>query len=123
MAPHRFSILKKRNAIRRNGSEVLLSPRQFSILERIARSKFGISPQRIFHPEYSADPNGGPLTGRHSVVVQRTIINRKISTLGLKIVASKKGAGCVYSLEIMPSKRALPNYQSSTKEIGECQRQ
>ena len=97
--PHRFTMLKRRNAIRRNGAEVLLGPRQFSILERIARSKLGISPERIFDAEYSADPNGGPLTGRHSVVVQRTIINRKLSQIGLKIVASKNGGGAVYTLE------------------------
>jgi hypothetical protein len=107
MAPHRFTMLKRRNAIRRNGSEVLLGPRQFSILQRIAHSKLGISPEQIFDAEYAADPNGGPLTGRHSVVVQRTVINRKISTLGLKIVASKNGGGAVYTLEIArdPSKK------------------
>lgn len=95
----RIRLLPERYAIRHHGKEVLLPPRAFSILAHVAAAKsMGISPHRIFDLEYQLDPSGGPLSGRHQIVVYRCLINRRIATLGLAIVSSKRGAGCVYEL-------------------------
>ena len=40
---------------------------------------------------WADDPNGGPLTGRKAVCVQRVNLNRKLAPLGLRIKSAGSG--------------------------------
>jgi hypothetical protein len=80
-----------RRSITRNGVEVFLSPQLFEIFLIISRARYGVTPTRLFDAIYAGNPNGGPLTGRRTIHVQRRNLNRKIAPLGLHIKSAGSG--------------------------------
>ena len=78
-------------SVTRDGVEVFLSPQLFKIFLRIGLSKCGATPAQLFQSIYADDPNGGPLTGRKAMCVQRANLNKKLVPLGLRITSA--GAG------------------------------
>ena len=82
---------KTRRSVVRDGVEVFLSPQLFKIFLRIGMSKHGATPTQLFEAIYAGDPNGGPLTGRKAVQIQRVNLNRKLAPLGLRIKSAGSG--------------------------------
>jgi hypothetical protein len=80
-----------RHSVARDGVEVFLSPQLFEIFLRIGLSKFGATPAQLFQSIYADDPNGGPLTGRKAMCVQRTNLNKKLALLGLRVTSAGSG--------------------------------
>ena len=80
-----------RHSVTRNGVEVFLSPQLFEIFSIISRAKFGVTPAHLFNLVYADDPNGGPLSGRKAVQVQRVNLNKKLAPLGLHIASAGSG--------------------------------
>jgi hypothetical protein len=90
-----------RHSVARDGVEVFLSPQLFEILLLIGQARFGMPPRRLFDALYTDAINGGPLTGRKAVQVQRINLNRKIAPLGLHIESAGSGfRDGVYELSI-----------------------
>ncbi len=90
-----------RRSVTRDGVEIFLSPQLFAIFTLISRAKFGVTPERLFNSIYADSIDGGPLTGRKAVQVQRCNLNRKLSPLGLHIRSAGSGhRDAVYEFEI-----------------------
>jgi hypothetical protein len=90
-----------RHSVTRNGCEIFLSPQQFGIFLLVSTAKFGMTPAHLFNVIYADSIDGGPLTGRKAVQVQRVNLNRKIAPLGLRIESAGSGfREGVYELEI-----------------------
>ena len=90
-----------RRSVTRDGVEVLLSPQLFTIFMLISRAKFGVTPAELFEALYSNSIDGGPLTGRKAVQVQRVNLNRQLAPLGLHIRSAGSGhRDAVYEFEI-----------------------
>jgi hypothetical protein len=99
-----------RHSVTRDGAEVFLSPQLFGILLLIGKAKFGVTPAQLFQSIYADDPNGGPLTGRKAVQVQRVNLNRKLAPIGLRIKSAGSGfRDRTYELTIWlwPSRRGV----------------
>ena len=80
-----------RHSVMRDGVEVFLSPQLFRIFLLISRARFGVTPARLFNVIYADLIDGGPLTGRKAVQVQRINLNRKLAPLGLHIESAGSG--------------------------------
>ena len=80
-----------RHSVTRDGVEVFLSPQLFEIFLRIGLSKCGATPAQLFQSIYADDPNGGPLTGRKAMCVQRVNLNKKLAPTGLRIISAGSG--------------------------------
>ena len=80
-----------RHSVTRGGVEIFLSPQLFTIFLHISTAKHGATPAQLFNAIYADDPNGGPLTGRKAVQVQRINLNRKLSPLDLYIKSAGPG--------------------------------
>ena len=90
-----------RRSVTRDGVEVSLPPQLFAIFMLISRAKFGVTPERLFNSIYADSIDGGPLTGRRSVQVQRVNLNRRIAPLGLRIHSAGSGyRDTAYTFEI-----------------------
>ena len=60
-----------RHLVARDGVEVFLSPQLFKIFLLVSRARFGATPTQLFNLLYADSIDGGPLTGRKAVQVQR----------------------------------------------------
>jgi hypothetical protein len=97
-----------RHSVTRNGVEVFLSPQQFKIFLLISKARFGITPAQLFNLIYADSIDGGPLTGRKAVQVQRCNLNQKILPLGLRIQSAGSGyRDGVYELRESTPKQML----------------
>ena len=86
--------------VSRNGNEARLTLQLLSLLLLIASAKCGTTPTRLFDAIYADDSDGGPLTGRKAMQVQRVNLNRRLAPLGLRITSGGAGrAGGLYTLE------------------------
>ena len=83
-------------AVTRHGAEVILSPMQFRMLEMIAGSEIGMTPEALFDRLYAGMDT--PLHGRRSIHIQRVNANHKLEPLGVKITSNRRygGPGSVY---------------------------
>lgn len=102
---------KAHRSVTRDGVEVFLSPQLFKIFLRIGMSKCGATPAQIFDALYANSIDGGPVTGRKAVQVQRCNLNRKLAPLGLRIKSAGSGyRDRAYELTIWlrPTDRAAP---------------
>jgi hypothetical protein len=98
-----------RHSVTRDGVEVFLSPQLFEIFLRIGTARYGATPAQLFDAIYNDSPDGGPLTGRKAVQVQRVNLNRKIAPLGLRIKSAGSGfRDCTYELGISDSDSPPP---------------
>ena len=89
-----------RQSVSRNGTEVLLPRQLFLMLLLIANARYGTTPARLFDAIYADSIDGGPLTGRKAVQVQRVNLNRSLAPLALRVTSGGAGrAGGVYTLE------------------------
>jgi hypothetical protein len=96
-----------RHSVTRAGVEIFLPPQLFGILLLIGKAKFGVTPARLFEALYSDSIDGGPLTGRKAVQVQRVNLNRRIAPLGLRIRSAGSGyRDAVYEIEIVAGRPA-----------------
>jgi hypothetical protein len=86
------TVNRTRQSVSRNGTEVLLSPQLFSILLLIANARDGTTPARLFDAIYADSRNGGPLTGRKAMQVQRVNLNRRLAPLALRVTSGGAGA-------------------------------
>jgi hypothetical protein len=83
----------------RAGLEVQLSPMQFRMLEMIAGSEIGMTPEALFDRLYVGART--PLTGRRSVHIQRVHANHKLAAIKMQITSSRGrhgGPGSFYRL-------------------------
>jgi len=94
-----------RHSVSREGGEVFLPRQLFEIFLQVAAAKFGTTPERLFNLIYADDVNGGPITGRKAMCVQRVNLNRKLAPLHLKITSGGAGRrGGLYELLVLPWK-------------------
>jgi hypothetical protein len=92
-----------RQSVTRAGIEVPLSRQLFRMFMLIGTAKHGTTPERLFNFIYANSIDGGPLTGRKSMAVQRVNLNRKLAPLHLKVSSGGSGrAGGVYELSVLP---------------------
>src|SRR5262245_52905055 len=92
-----------RLSVSRGGYEVFLSRQLFEMLLLIGTAEFGTTPERLFNAIYADAINGGPLTGRKAICVQRVNLNRKLAPLYLRISTGGSGrAGGIYELIALP---------------------
>jgi hypothetical protein len=80
----------------RDGAEVVLSPMQFRMLEMIATSEIGMTPEALFDRLYAGMDT--PLHGRRSIHIQRVNANHKLEPLRVRITSNRRhgGPGSVY---------------------------
>ena len=91
-----------RHSVTRNGVEVFLSPQLFEIFSIISRAKHGVTPAQLFAALFANDPNGGPLSGKKAIHVQRRNLNKKLAPLGLHIRSAGSGfRDGIYEFEIV----------------------
>jgi hypothetical protein len=92
-----------RQSVTRAGLEVALSRQQFQMFVLISFAKHGTTPERLFDVIYASSIDGGPLTGRKAMAVQRVNLNRRLAPIHLKISSGGPGrAGGIYELCVMP---------------------
>lgn len=93
-----------RHSVVRDGVEVFLSPQLFEIFLYVAKARFGATPEQLFTAIYAGAIDGGPLSGRKAIHVQRRNLNRKLAPLGLRIESAGSGfRDGVYELQIRES--------------------
>ena len=80
-----------RHSVTRGDVEVFLSPQLFAIFLHVSAARFGATPAQLFDALYVDSIDGGPLTGRKAVQVQRVNLNRKLAPLGLHIRSAGSG--------------------------------
>ena len=96
-----------RQSVTRAGVEVPLSRQLFCMFVLIGTAKYGTTPERLFNAIYADSIDGGPLTGRKAMAVQRVNLNRKLAPLLLKVSSGGSGrAGGVYELSVLPMNTA-----------------
>jgi hypothetical protein len=81
-----------RHSVTHDGVEVFLSPQLFGILLLIGQAKFGVTPEQLYTAIYADSIDGGPLTGRKAMQVQRVNLNRRIAPLALHIKSAGSGS-------------------------------
>ncbi len=77
-----------RHSVARDGVEVFLSPQLFQIFMRVGTARFGVTPAQLFEVIYADAIDGGPLTGRKAMHVQRVNLNKKLVAIGLRITSA-----------------------------------
>ena len=88
-------------SVTREGVEIFLPPQLFTIFLLVSRAKFGITPERLLNSIYADSIDGGPVTGRKAMHVQRVNLNRRLAPLGLHIRSAGSGyRDAVYEFEI-----------------------
>ena len=91
-----------RHSVTRDGLEVFLSPQLFEIyLTACFRASKTSNCQQVLKFFNAGSIDGGPLTGRKAVQVQRVNLNCKLAPLGLQIKSAGSGfRDRAYELEI-----------------------
>jgi hypothetical protein len=85
--------------VTRFGVEVSLSPMQYRMLEMIAASRVGVTPEMLFERLYVGIDS--PLTGRRVLHNQRVHANHKLAAIKMQISSSRGrhgGPGSFYRL-------------------------
>jgi hypothetical protein len=104
-----------RHSVIRDSVKVSLSPQLFKIFLLIGKAKFGVTPERLFAAIYADSIDGGPLTGRKAMHVQRVNLNRRpahrICRLGLP--RSRVRASNFYSRQWVRRRSKSPTAKGS----------